>query len=166
MGLLAALVSAGSGYQFATGAGSMGDVHFVAIETPANDSFDPGIEFTVARALRREAMRRGARRVVEDSDAADLVLSGRVLPIVTTGTSVSSVVLTLEYEIRMQVLLEARYRDGRELPIDRLGLAETERYLASADLEVTRKNRAEALRLVASAIATRVYDSLAAGLAP
>ena len=72
----------------------------------------------------------------------------------------SSVVLTLEYQLTLELELDAELHGGGTLSFDRKGLRETERYLASADVEVTRKNRQEALRLVSQAIATRVYDSI------
>ena len=39
-------------------------------------------------------------------------------------------------------------------------MKETERYLASADIEATRKNRDEALRKVAVVLAVRIHDLL------
>jgi hypothetical protein len=164
--LVVALATSGCGYHFVRYAEALGDYRSLAIRTPSNGSFDPGVEFTVANALRREALRRGGLTLVEDAAHADIVLSGRVLPIRTLARSVSSVVLTLEYEITLRLDLEARTRAGRAIPLDSGSLQETERYLASANVEVTRKNREEALRLLASTIANRVYDHLYAGLTP
>jgi len=164
--VVVALATSGCGYHFVRYADAFGDHRSLAIRTPSNESFDPGVEFTVANALRREALRRGGLTLVEDATLADVVLQGRVLPIQTLARSVSSVVLTLEYEITLSLDLEARTRTGRIIPLDSMSLRETERYLASANVEVTRKNREEALRVLASTIASRVYDQLYAGLTP
>jgi len=162
--LAVALGATGCGYHFIRYEGTLGDNQSLAIRTPSNESYDPGVEFIVADALRREGLRRGGLILVENPDNADVLLSGRVLPIQTVGRSVSSVVLVLEYEITLSLDLQIQLRDGRAIPLDRLALRETERYLASANAEVTRKNREEALRFMASTIANRVYDNLYAGL--
>jgi hypothetical protein len=39
-------------------------------------------------------------------------------------------------------------------------MQDTERYLASADVEATRKNRGEAMRKMAEVLAARVHDLL------
>ena len=164
--LLFALAPSGCGYHF-QGASDRADHRLsLAIRTPINESFDPGVEFTVANALRREAIRRGRLRLVSDPESADIVLSGRVLPLRTLGRAVSSVVLTLEYEVTLRLEIDARTRDGREIPLDTRSLRETERYLASADVEATRQNRAEALRLVASTLASRLYENLTLEVMP
>ena len=161
--MLLVLAATSCGYHFQRSTDLPQGWRSLAIRTPANESTDPGVEFTVANALRREAMRRGGLRLVDDPGAADVVLSGRVLPIRTLGRAVSSVVLTLEYEITLSLDMDIWTRDGRQIPLDSRSLTETERYLASADVEVTLKNREEALRLVASTIASRIYDNLRTG---
>lgn len=159
---LAVLLS-GCGYTLVHYAGSAGTSpgqKRVAIETLENGSFEPGYEFTVTDALLREFQRRGAVRVVQDVEAADLVLSGQVRRIDTRRGAFSSVVLVLEYEIRVQLDLKVSRRDGSAIKLDRRVLTATELYLASADVEAQRKNREEALRRVASVLATRVHDAL------
>jgi hypothetical protein len=150
----------GCGYTLVRSGGALGDVRSVAISTPRNDSWEPGAEYVVADALRREFLRRRAVRLVEDPAAADLVLSGRVRGVGTRTASVDSLVLALEYEVTLELELEARRRDGATVPLDPGALRETERYLASADAEATRKNRGEALRQVASVLAGRLYLAL------
>jgi hypothetical protein len=76
------------------------------------------------------------------------------------------VVLALEYELTLRVELHATRADGSAVDVDSRALNETERYLASADVEAQRKNRDEALRRAASVVASRVYDALAVKLAP
>ena len=165
MSFLVCTTAIGCGYRMVGSGGDVAVARSVAVKTPSNESFEPGVEITVARALRREALRRGGVTLVEDPEAADVVLSGRVLPLLTRARSFSSVVLTLEYQLTLEVELDAELQGGETLSFDRDGLRETERYLASADIEATRKNRQEALRLISQAIATRVYDSIELGAA-
>jgi len=140
--------------------GSLGDVRTVAVDTPQNDSLEPGLEYIVADALRREFLRRDAVDVVEDPSRADLVLEGRVKALNARGETFSSVVLALEFQLTLELDLRARRADGTLVPMDVHSLRETERYLASADVEVQRKNRVEAIRRVSAVVAERVYDSL------
>jgi hypothetical protein len=160
------VVALGCGYTLVDYDAGFGDIRTVAIETPSNGTFQPGIEYVVADALRREFLRRGAVRLVDDPGAADLVIDGDVRRLVTTGRSFSSVVLALEYQLVLVVDLEATRPDGTSLSIGGRALEETEFYLASADLEATRKNRDEALRRVAKIIAQRVHDSLLEAATP
>jgi hypothetical protein len=155
----------GCGYRFVRYQSALGEAHTLVISTPQNESYEPGIEYVVAEALREEVLRRGALALLERPRAADVVLSGRVLPVETIRAAVSSVVLALEYEVTLTLDLEARRRDGTQIPLDGRLLFETERYLASADVEATRKNRSEALRRLARVLAGRVNDALLEGLA-
>ena len=164
--LLVLLASPGCGYRLVRYAGGLGDVRSVAVATPENASYEAGVELVVADALRREILQRGAARLVEDREGADLVLSGRVLPIERSAESFSSVGLALEYEVTLALDLQAVRSDGRSVPLEARALRETERYLASADAEALRKNRREALRRASQVLAGRVVDALYASLAP
>ena len=154
----------GCGYTF-IGAGLDG-VSSVAIHTPRNDSYQPGAEYVLADALRRELLRRDGAVLTEDPGRADLVVSGRILEIESHSRAFSSAILAREHEMLVAVELEAVRRDGSVLPVPRGALRETERYLASADVEAQRKNRQEALRRVTSLLAARFFDSVAEALAP
>ena len=154
------------GYGVVRYSGGLGDVRSVAVDTPENASYEAGVEFIVADALRSEFLRRRAVDLVEDPSQADLVLEGRVLPIRAVARSFSSVVLSLEYELTLELDLHAVRRDGSEVALDARVLRESERYLASADPEVLRKNREEAVRRVAQLLAERVYDALYLSLVP
>lgn len=153
------------GYQVVRYGGGLGEVRSVAIRTFANDSYEAGVEYTVAEALRREFLRRRGVRLIEDPGAADLVLSGRVEGVSVSGRSFSSVLLALEFQLTLDLELEATLRDGSPVPLDERSLRESERFLASADVEAQRKNREEAVRRVAGVLAGRVYDGLAEALA-
>jgi hypothetical protein len=163
---VAVAVAAGCGYGLVRYAGGFGEVRSVAVDTPRNDSSEPGAELVVADALRREILRRRAPRLVSAPERADLVLSGRVLPVEVRGGAFSSVVMALEYELTLEIELHARRADGSEVALDRRALRETERFLASADVEAARKNRQEALRQAAALLAGRVYDALQETLVP
>ena len=158
--MLAIVLATGCGYSLVGAGGSLGDVHTVAIPVLRNDSWEPGVEYVIGDALRREFLRRKGVRLVENPSRADLVLSGRVSRVHTRTASVDSVVLALEYEITLELDLEAHRSGGAAVPIDVGALRDSERYLASADPEVTRKNRQEALRQVASVLAGRLYLAL------
>lgn len=163
--VLAGLPLVACGYQMVRYDGGLGEVRSVAIPTFANDSYEPGVEYTVSDALRREFLRRRGVRLVEDPGAADLVLSGRVEDVSVSGRSFSSVLLALEYQLTVDLQLRATLRDGSEVPLDTRALRESERYLASADVQAQQKNREEAVRRVAGVLAGRVYDGLAEALA-
>jgi outer membrane lipopolysaccharide assembly protein LptE/RlpB len=159
--MLAIVLATGCGYSLVGAGGSLGDVHTIAIPALRNDSWEPGAEYVVGDALRREFLRRQGVRLVEDTSRADLVLDGRVRTVRSRAATVDSLVLALEYEVTIELDLEARRADGRKVPLDRESLRDSERYLASADQEATRKNRTEALRRVASVLAGRAYTALA-----
>lgn len=132
----------------------------VSILTFANESYEPGIELVLADAMRREFLRRGALKLRDDPEAADLVVSGTIARIVTQSRTFSSVALVLEWEIALAVNVVATRRDGTVIPVDLGVTVDTERYLASADIEATRKNREEALRKLSAVLARRTHDVL------
>jgi len=170
-GIAAALIlfagaAAGCGYQLVNYAHPEGGARRVALPTLRNDSYEPGVELLVADALRREFLRRGAFQLTDDPATADLVVSGSVLPIRTSSTSFSSVVLALEYQVSLSLDLHARRADGSEIQLDPRSLRETEHYLASADVAAMRRNREEALRRLASTLAVRVHDEVYEVVAP
>ncbi len=160
-GLLSlAVLGGGCGYKHVTYSQGLGAARRVSIQTLSNESDEPGVEMMLSEALRREFLRRGAVSLVADAKDADLVLRGRVLRIRTQARSFSAVVLALEYSVTLEIALEVAWRDGQRVPIDRRSLNQTAIYLASADLEVGRKNRDEALRRISTLLAARVYDAL------
>ncbi len=164
---LSVLLLAGCGYKLVrapTGAAAA-DRIAVAVPPLTNDSFDAGIGPMVTDALRREILRRGRLQLV-DPGKADVVVAGRIRPIETFPTSVSSVGAALEHQIELEVDLRAERLDGTEVALANNFYREWELYLESADLEAARKNRVEALRRVAAVIAVQFHDVLSAGLEP
>jgi hypothetical protein len=160
------LALVGCGYSLVRYGSGLGDVRRVAIRGLTNDSFEPGVEALVSDALAREFAQRGALRLVDDPAAADLVIGGSVTSVEVRPESFSSILFALEYQVRMRLGLTVKRRDGSEVPIDPNALVESERYLASSDLEVTRTNRQEALRRLAGVLAGRVHDALYERIAP
>lgn len=164
--------TSGCGYRLAgvpsTGGPAGAPVATLAIPVLANDSSEPGVELLVTDAFLAEFLRRGEFRLVDDPERADWVLRGNVLPLVTSGESFSSVILALEYTVTLRLALELDPGGGDAEPVrfDPAMLQYSEIYVASADLEALRKNREEALRRSAQALAERVHDALAARPTP
>jgi hypothetical protein len=160
---LALVLTAACGYSLA-GSGLDG-VSRVAIRTPSNDSTLPGVEYVVADALRREVLRRDGAALTEDAVGADLVVSGAVRRIASRSRAFSSAILAREHELELELRLEAVRRDGSRLEVPGGALRETDRFLASADIEAQRKNQEEALHRIASVLAARFFDSVSEALA-
>jgi hypothetical protein len=148
------LAHAACGYRLA--AGDLKDVGSVAVVTPKNETAEPGIEFVVADVLRRELLRRSDAQLAEKPESAGVVVRGRVVRLETSTRAFSSVVLALEYEAVLELELRAD-RDGEAL-VAPVTLQDSERYLASSDVEAQRRNRDEAVRRVASVLASRFID--------
>lgn len=155
------VVAAGCSYGWVRASEAFGPVRRVAIETLENESSEPALEMLVTDALLGEFLRRGGVELVDDPRRADLILSGSVRPLETRRASLSSTSFALEMEVTLRLDLQARKADGQTLALDPLALAESELYLASADIEATRKNREEALRRLAGLLAGRLHDTLA-----
>jgi hypothetical protein len=166
LALLASALALGCGYTPVRYADALGDAKTVAIEGLRNDTFEPGIEMIVSDALAREFMRRGALRMVEDPARADLVISGSVAHLDVARKSFSSIALAIEYELRLGLAIRIARRDGTVVPLDAAAQTETERYVASADVEVERTHREEALRRLATLLAGRIHDALFERVAP
>ncbi len=132
----------------------------VAVLEIANDSPEPWLDRIVGSALRREMAARAGFDLVGDPAQADLRLRGRIRPLVTISSSFSTFVAALEYAVTMQLDLEVVRETGTVVSLDPATLSETELYLASEDIEVTRTNRLEALRHLSDVLASRAADSI------
>jgi len=133
----------------------------VDLPTFENDTFEPGIELTLAAALRREFSRAGPLRGVDDAATADYTLRGRILSVTTGSRTLTPGVRAIEFTVtvRLEAVL-LRNADGRRLRLDPLSQLASEVYLASFDLEISRKNREEALRRITALLADRLYDDV------
>ena len=158
--------AAACGYAPVRYADALGDAKTVAIVGLSNETFEPGLETLVSDALAREFLRRGGLRLLEKPERADLVISGAVARLTVSRKSFSSVALAIEYELRLGLELKIARRDGTLVPLDAEAQREAERYVASADVEVERTHREEALRRLATLLAGRVHDALFERVAP
>jgi ribosomal protein L14 len=149
-----------AGYEVVHYKNALGDVQTVAIEAIANRSFEPGADAIVSDAITSEFLRRGSLRLVDDKSAADLVIGGIVEAVEVQSRSFSSIQFALEYSVMVRLKLDVRRRDGSEVKLDDRTMQESDLYFASADVEVMRKNREEAVRRVASVLAGRLHDGL------
>jgi hypothetical protein len=132
----------------------------VAVLRIENDSPEPWLDRIVGDAIRREVDARAGFDLVGDPDEAELWLRGRIRPLVTVSSSFSTFVAALEYAVTMQLDLEVVRGTGTVVALDPATLSETELYLASEDIEVTRTNRLEALRHLSDVLASRAADSI------
>jgi hypothetical protein len=169
VGVLVPFLFSCAGYRVARYGEGLSGARSVAIVTPANASATPGIELTIAEALRKEFLRRGALKLVSQPDDADLVVRGKVLPFRVVSRTVSSVCGAHEYSLNQRRDLRIENRLG--IP-DRAGsfaipgLDASAVYPASADVEAARKNREEAFRRVAEILAGRAHDAMELWLMP
>ena len=161
-----AVASFGCGYHVVGRRGSLDGIQRVTIQTFQNSSFEPGYELEMTEAFLQEFHRRGTVELVSDPSQADLVLSGRVLPLKTSDDTYSSATLALEYSLVAGVEISAVLEEGTKVTLGSGTFTEKERYLASADIEAARKNKKEALRKVASTLAGRVHDALTQRFTP
>lgn len=162
--LLAIALAVGCGYRSLgapreTDAGGAGDAS-VAIIALRNDSLEPWLDRVVTDAVRRELGLRGSLRLESDPERADYVLRGRVLPLDLRSSSFSSFVVALEYQITLGLELELLRQEGDVIRLPDTALRESDVYLASQDVEVTRTNKLEALRHLSDVLATRVADRI------
>ncbi len=157
--VLPVLGATACGYQAVRVSEAFGSANRIALHGFRNDSMEAGVDSVVTDAFAREVMHRGALRLVDDADVADWVLSGAVTRLEVYNRSFSSVSFSLEYEVYLGLDVVIEHRDGRRLELGPQSLQGRERYLASADAEVTRTNREEAIRRVASQLAARVHDA-------
>jgi hypothetical protein len=160
--LLTALLAGGcfAGYEIVRYENALGDVRTLAIRGLENESYEPGVEAIVSDALVTEFMRRGALQLIDDPEAADLVIGGAVEAVQIQSRTFSSIQFALEYAVSIRLRLEVSRRDGTTVELDDRSLQETELYFASADVETMRKNREEAMRRISGVLAGRVHDSL------
>lgn len=125
-----------------------------------SDSPEPWLDRIVTDALRREFGGRTRLRLTDDAENAELQIRGRIRPLDIASRSFSSFVAALEYSLTLELDLEVRLANGDVIQLDPTMLSETESYLASPDIEVTRTNRLEALRRMSDQLASRVADSI------
>ena len=131
------------------------------VTTFENDTLEPGIELMLGSALRSEFARPGLVRGVGKAASPDYTLEGQVESVTTSSRTLTTQIRAIEFTVvvRIEPVL-VRNADGRKLKLDRLSRSADEVYLASFDLEISRKNREEALRRIAAVLADRIYDDV------
>lgn len=132
----------------------------IAIVALRSDSPEPWLDRIVTDSLRREVGSRARLRLTNEPESAELRVHGRIRPLETTSRSFSSFVAALEYSLTLVLDLEVQLAGGDVIKLDSSMLSETESYLASPDIEVTRSNRLEALRHLSDQLASRVADTI------
>jgi len=143
---------------------SMGEGHSASMRITVlalrNDSPEPWLDRIVTDALRREFDVRGLFDFVNDPSRADVVLRGRIAQLDTSSRSFSRFVAAVEYSLTLRLDLEAVLASGDIVRLDSAMLSESDVYLASPDVEVTRTNRLEVLRRLSDVLASRVASSV------
>ncbi len=133
----------------------------IAVSTFENSSFEPGIELMLGSAVRRQFSRPGVVEEVNQSVSPEYLLSGRVLGVRTASRTLTQKIQAIEFTVTVTIVpVLTRDSDGKTFKFDRLARSASEVYLASFDLEVSRKNREEALRQITAVLASRIYDEV------
>jgi len=132
----------------------------IAVLALRAESSEPWLDREVGDALRREFDLRGRFELVNDPARADYVLRGKILPVQLVGNSFSSFVVALEYKVTLSLVLELVRASGDIIRLSPRALSESDIYLASLDIEVSRTNKREAVRHLSDLLAVRVADSV------
>jgi hypothetical protein len=132
----------------------------LAVIALRNDSPEPWLDRIVTESLRREVGNRGGFDLVNDPSQAELVIRGRIRPLDIRAESYSSFVAAVQFALTLSLDLEVVRSGGDVVRLDSEMLSETDVYLASGDIEVTRTNRLELLRHLSDLLAARLADSL------
>jgi hypothetical protein len=132
----------------------------LAVADLRNDSPEPWLDRILTDSMRREMGTRARFALVNDPADADLVLRGRIRPLDIRSRSFSSFVAAVEYALTLELDLEVVRSGGDVVRLDSSMLSETDVFMASPDIEVTRTNRLELLRRLSDLLAARVADSL------
>jgi len=111
--VLAGLVlQSGCGYRFVADSSLLPkDARTIFIEPFVNRSRDVGLEKELASAMRGEFYRRGPLRVVDQSELADVIVSGVIRPLENTVASVNGFDEALQYLSAMTVDMSLRQRE-------------------------------------------------------
>lgn len=113
--VLASLI-AGCGYQFVGDSSLLPkDAKTVFVEPFLNRSRDIGMEKELTTALRSEFYRRGPLQVVDQSEQADVIVSGVVRSLESTVASVNRKDEVLQYESVLNLDVTLRRREPNEI---------------------------------------------------
>lgn len=169
-------LSAGCGYQFRvegsgpTIGGTASDAPSVppprvVIRTLKNATFEPNLETRFTNYLRHEFSSGSGAEVVQEGEAADLVLSGDILSVILPTLSFTQ---TTTLESRAEVVIAVRLEESRtkRLVWSYLSKGQSE-FFVTSDLQFNRvlQNRAleQAGRYIAEDLASRFLVQLESG---
>ena len=135
---LALQYGSGCGYRF-VGESSLlpKDAQTIFVEPFVNRSRDVGMEKELATALRSEFYRRGPLRLVDQSDLADVIVSGVIRPLENNVASVNGKDEALQYSSAMIVDVTLRRREPNVVLWRGDGIRLTELYAGSRAAVVT-----------------------------
>lgn len=173
---LIALMLAACGYQFRVdGAGpTIGGAAASTLTEPSprliirtlvNNSFEPNLEMRYTNYFRDEFSAGSGAQVVPESEAADLVMTGRILSVIVPTLSFSQ---TATLESRTEVVVQVLVEDVRSRKVVWRQLAKgASEFFVTPDLQFNRalQNRAieQAGRFVAADLAARFLLQLETG---
>jgi len=135
------------------------------IRTLVNNSFEPNLEMRYTNYFRDEFSAGSGAQVVPESEAADLVLTGRILSVIVPTLSFSQ---TATLESRTEVVVQVLVEDVRSRTVVWRQLAKgASEFFVTPDLQFNRalQNRAieQAGRFVAADLAARFLLQLETG---
>lgn len=137
----------------------------LVIRTLVNNSFEPNLEMRYTNYFRDEFSAGSGAQVVRESEAADLVLTGRILSVIVPTLSFSR---TATLESRTEVVVQVLVEDVRSRKVVWRQLAKgASEFYVTPDLQFNRalQNRAieQAGRFVAADLAARFLLQLETG---
>ena len=137
----------------------------LVIRTLVNNSFEPNLEMRYTNYFRDEFSVGSGAQVVPESEAADLVLDGRILSVIVPTLSFSQ---TATLESRTEVVVQVWVEDVRSRKVVWRQLAKgASEFFVTPDLQFNRalQNRSieQAGRFVAADLAARFLLQLEAG---
>ena len=94
-------------------------------------------------------------RLVESARVPAYTVSGRVRSVDSFGRTFTPGIIAIEYTVTIQLDVILRGPEQELLKVDSFAQQASEIYLASADLQISQKNREEALRRVSMILADR-----------
>jgi hypothetical protein len=125
-------LQAGCGYRFSADSSVLPkDAKTIFIEPFVNRSRDIGLEKELATAMRGEFYRRGPLRVVNQSDQADVIVSGVIRPLENNVASVNGDDEVLQYAAAMTVDMTLRQRETNAILWSGGGIRLSEYYAGS-----------------------------------
>jgi hypothetical protein len=155
---LLGLAALGCGYRVLGAPEGLGpDIEIGMLENRSNS---PGVERMLSDALHEEFVRRGQLEPRYADGSASLVLNGVVREVSVRHSAVSTVGLALEDQLELVVDVSIRRRADGSVVWRRDGWTQQERYTSSADVQVQRTNREQALRRLSAELASRLHDEL------